>query len=310
MADFNLNPATLERDLSKAADTAMTVITTYGLKVIGAIVILVVGWILAGMAQRWILRAGSKAKRLDMTVTTFAASTFKYVVMTFTLIAVLSSFGVETTSFVAVLGAVGIAIGLALQGTLGHVASGLMLILFRPFRVGDYIEAGGVAGTVHSISLFVTEIDTADNVHVVVPNGLIWGGTMRNLHENRTRRLEIQVVISYDHDVSDAIDLVRGLIKNDNRILKTPAPVVGAMTLTESGVRLVIQVWMEREQLADVQYRLNQAIKEAFDAKGIAFAAPQRVVQVMPGQQDYQQGLAQQPAQPTSPPTPLPKPPG
>ncbi len=266
----------MEREFSRAVDAFLAAVTAYGLKVIGAIIILIVGWVVAGVVQKAIRRAGARSRRIDQTIITFASSTAKYLVVVFTLIAVLGSFGVETTSFVAVLGAAGLAIGLALQGTLGHVASGLLLIFFRPFRVGDYIEAGGVAGTVESVTLFVTEIDTIDNVHIVVPNGLIWSGTMKNFTANQNRRLELKFQISYADDVNAALGLIRAIVEKESRVLKTPAPTVGVQAFSDSGLLILGHVWVQRDNLIPVQFDLNKAVKDAFDGEGITMSFPQR----------------------------------
>lgn len=271
-----LNPAALERYLESALHTLLSAIATYGLKVIGAIIILVVGWTVAGIAQNAVQRAGARATHLDQTIVTFAASAAKYLVIVFTIIATLGSFGVQTTSFVAVLGAAGIAIGLALQGTLSHVASGLLLVFFRPFRVGDAVEAGGVSGTVRSITLFVTEIDTADNVRVVVPNGLIWSGTMRNLSFNRTRRQELRFLISYVDDIAAALERLQEIVAGDSRILKAPAPQVGVQAFADVGITVVAQVWTLAADVQAVQFDLNRAVKDAFDAEGITMSFAQR----------------------------------
>lgn len=271
-----LNPERLERHLSNAIDTFLTIITTYGLKVIGAIIILIVGWVIANVVYRAISRAGDRAKRIDRTITTFAASGAKYIVVIFTLIAVLGSFGVQTTSFVAVLGAAGLAIGLALQGTLSHVASGLLLVFFRPFRVGDYIEAGGVQGTVRSITLFVTEIDTADNIHVVVPNGLIWSGNMKNFTQNKTRRVELKVLLSYVDDVNLALKIVHELISRDDRVLEDPPPQIGVQSFADVGITIVAQLWTRLGENQAVQFDLNRAVKDAFDKAGFTMAFSQR----------------------------------
>lgn len=277
MEEFaKLNPAQIERHISKAVDTFLEVITTYGLKVIGAIIILIVGYTIANIVHRSIQRAGGRSKRIDQTITTFAASAAKYLVIIFTLISVLGSFGVQTTSFVAILGAAGLAIGLALQGTLSHVASGLMLVFFRPFRVGEFIEAGGISGTVRSITLFVTQIDTADNVHVVVPNGLIWAGNMKNFSRNPTRRLELKYLLSYVDDATLALRLVHEIVSRDERVLEEPPPQIGLMSFADIGITVVAQVWVKQPHVQAVQFDMNRAVKEAFDKHEITMSFAQR----------------------------------
>jgi small conductance mechanosensitive channel len=271
-----LNTNQIERHLLNTLDTTLAVITTYGLRVIGAIVTLVLGWIIANAVYRAISRAGVRSKRIDQTITTFAASGAKYLIVVFTLISVLGSFGIQTTSFVAVLGAAGLAIGLALQGTLSHVASGLLLVFFRPFRVGDAIEAGGVNGTVRSITLFVTEIDTADNVHVVVPNGLIWSGTMKNFTRNATRRVELKFLLSYVDDATLALKIVHEIVVRDDRVLENPPPQIGLASFADTGITIVAQIWTAPANVQAVQFDMNRAVKDAFDRKGITMSFVQR----------------------------------
>ncbi|MSO96936.1 MAG: mechanosensitive ion channel [Rhodospirillaceae bacterium] len=222
MDQIPVNSAQLERQLSQAVETAMAVVATYGLRVLGAIAILILGWIAAGIAQKEILRGFGRFKGVDQTIVTFTASIAKYAVLTFTIIAVLSSVGVQTTSFVAVVGAMGLAIGLALQGTLNHVASGVLLIVFRPFRVGDVVETAGVAGTVKAMTLFTTELASADNVKIVVPNGAILGGVIKNVTGHGTRRIDIDVPVAHSSDISKVLDIARGLVVKDSRIWLTP----------------------------------------------------------------------------------------
>lgn len=270
------NPTRIERHLTSAVDTAATMITAYGLKVIGAIILLIAGWMIAGSLHNAILRAGRRSTRVDITIFTFLASVVRYVTIIFTLVAVLSSFGVETTSFVAVLGAAGLAVGLALQGTLSHVASGVMLIIFRPFRIGDQIDAAGVEGTVRAITLFVTEIDTVDNVHIIVPNGLIWSRYIKNFSANDHRRVDLKFQISYADNVDGAIGLVKKILENDTRIQKEPAPVVGVQAMTVDGVILAAQFWVGTGAYNQMALDVNREVKAAFDREKITISFPQK----------------------------------
>lgn len=272
------NAPNLEKTMSYAIETGMGVITTYGFKVIGAVIILIVGWTVAGVVKRAITKAGNRSERLDNTLVSFFASIAKYAVLTFTLIAVLGSFGVETTSFVALLGALGLALGLALQGTLGHVASGIMLVIFRPFRIGDFIEAGGVAGTVDSVTLFTTEINTPDNVRIIIPNGAVWGGVVKNYAINPTRRLDFVIGIGYEDNIDKAMTVLRGIVDADSRILKDPPPLLAVSALADSSVNLLVRVWTLRGDFFDVNLALNKTVKAAFDAEGISIPFPQQVV--------------------------------
>ncbi len=237
---------------------------------------------MAGMVHRAIINAGKRTHRIDVTIYTFMASLAKYAVMVFTIIAMLSSFGVETTSFVAVLGAMGLAIGLALQGTLSHVASGLMLILFRPFRLGDVIEAAGVAGNVVEISLFTTEIYTADNIKVIIPNSAIWAGVIKNLSEHERRKVVIEVGVSYAADIEAVIALVHGVVESDTRVRKDPAPMVVVSRFTDAAVMLLVEAWVANADLAPVRFDLNRKIKEVFARNDVSLPAPARVSQFAP----------------------------
>lgn len=276
------NATDLEKTMSYAIETGMGVITTYGFKVIGAVIILIVGWTAAGIVKRAIVKAGNRSERFDKTLIMFFASISKYAVLTFTVIAVLGSFGVETTSFVAVLGALGFALGLALQGTLGHVASGIMLVIFRPFRIGDFIEAGGVMGTVDAITLFTTEVNTPDNVRVIVPNGAVWGGVVKNFASNPTRRLDFTIGIAYEDNIDKAMGVLRNLVDAEPRILKDPAPMLAVSTLADSSVNLLVRVWTARGDLFDVNLALNKTVKETFDKEGLSIPYPQQVVHRAP----------------------------
>jgi small conductance mechanosensitive channel len=268
------NPRKFERYLTKTLDTTMDAITVYGLKIIGATFILVIGWIIAGAVQNWILRIGRRTPRIDVTIFTFLASVGRYIVLAFTIISMMSTFGVQTTSFVAVLGAAGLAIGLALQGTLSHVASGVMLIVFRPFRIGDVIEAAGVTGTVRSITLFVSEIDSVDNVRIVVPNGLIWGRDIKNFSTNGNRRVELKFQVSFHDDIEKALKLVRDVLEADQRAARTPAPIVGVQGMMGEGVTIAAAFWLKRDDVGTAPFDINKEVKAAFDREGISIALP------------------------------------
>jgi small conductance mechanosensitive channel len=284
MADLNTlekivqNPALLEKQMVQTIEMGMTIITTYGLKVIGAVAILVIGWTIAGVVHRTIMKAGTRSHKVDITIFTFTASVVKYAILAFTLIATLANFGVETTSFVAVLGATGLAIGLALQGTLSNVAAGMMLILLRPFRVGDFVETAKTSGTVTEMSLFTTELATLENVRIVIPNNMIWADVIKNFTGNLTRRTDLIVGISYEDNIDAAITAINTVIEAEARVIKDPAPVVAVRALADSAVNLLVRYWTTREDVFEVQLALNKAIKEKFDQEGITIPFPQSVV--------------------------------
>ena len=233
----------LEQQMAETIEAVMAILATYGLSVVGAIVIFIVGWIVSCCVASSIRKAAAKSSKIDITLAAFFASLAKYGVLTFTLIAVLSRFGVETTSFVALLGALGLAIGLSLQGTLSNVASGVMLIMFRPFKVGDFIEAAGVSGTVKDITLFTTEMATGDNVKVIVPNGAVLGGTIKNFSGNATRRVDMVMGIGYGANIDHAIKTMHDIIKADSRVHGDPEPFFAVGDLADSSVNIIIRVW-------------------------------------------------------------------
>lgn len=278
MNPMNFDQAKIEKQLSTAIDTGMAVITTYGLQVVGAIVILILGWIVAGFVHRAILRSFARFSQIDQTIITFTASSAKYAVMVFTVIAVLSSVGVQTASFVAILGAMGLALGLALQGTLSHVASGFMLIVFRPFRVGDFIDAGGVSGTVREITLFATELATLENIKVFIPNGAVWGDVIKNFSGNPTRRIDVEIGISYTDSIDTAFAVAKDVVDANAMVLKEPAPVVAVSTLGDNAVNILVRVWVNQPDVLDARLALNKTLKEAFDKAGLTIPFPQRVI--------------------------------
>lgn len=268
----------LEEQMATVVEASMGILTTYGLSVIGAIVILIVGWTVAGWVAGSIRRRSAKSERIDTTLGSFFASMAKYAILAFTIIAVLSRFGVETTSFVAVLGALGLAIGLSLQGTLSNIASGVMLIIFRPFKVGDFVDTAGVSGTVKDITLFTTEMATGDNVKVIVPNGAVWGGTIKNFSGNTTRRVDMVMGIGYGSSIDHAIKTMGDIIAADDRVHGDPAPFFAVGELADSSVNIIVRVWVNAPDYWGVKFELTKAFKEAFDREGIDIPFPQTVV--------------------------------
>src|SRR5262245_24891183 len=210
----------LENQASNAANVAVTLITTYGLRVVGAIVILIVGWVASRLLYSAVLRLCERSPRVDRTVTLFLGNGARYTALVFTFVAVLTTFGIATTSFVAVLGALGIAVGLALQGTLSNLAAGIMLVLFRPFHIGDRIETANVGGTICEINLFFTEIDGDYNARIVIPNGKLWGEIVRVPTRNDTARLELRFQRPANDDIGAAMARLRELIQRDKRVLR------------------------------------------------------------------------------------------
>lgn len=268
----------MSEDLIELRDQVMEILTTYGLEVLGAIAILIVGWIIAGWARAGTRRALNRVRWMDDTVRPIFAAVVGYLVLAITLIAVLNQFGVQTASIIAVLGAAGLAVGLALQGTLSNVAAGVMLLFLRPFRVGDFVEAGGASGTVKEVGLFNTELSTPDNVYIVVPNSAIFSQDISNYSRYATRRLDIPVGVAYDTDLTRAIEVLRGTIDADGRALADPEPEVMVMELGDSAITINLRFWVNAADLWSCKWAMNKAVKEALDAAGIEIPFPQRVV--------------------------------
>ena len=230
-----------------------------------AAIILVAGFLVASWARRTIVEQSERYERLDDTLFAFLASLAKYAIIAATIIAVLSRFGVETTSFVAVLGAAGLAIGLALQGALSDLAAGAMLMLFRPFRIGQHVEAGGHAGKVKEITLFTTELTSPDNVQIIVPNGMIWAGPILNYSHHETRRVDLVFGVGYGANLKTAEGAIRRAIAAEDRILEARAPFVAVSALGDGAVEFTVQVWCDAGDYFGLRCDLTRAVKEQLD---------------------------------------------
>ena len=256
----------------------------YGVDIAGAIVLLVVGWTVAGWIRRVIRRTLDSVPVLDETLKPLIANLVRYAVLIFVLIAVLNQFGVQTTSIIAVLAATGLAIGLALQGMLANIASGVMLLFLRPFNVGEYVEAGGIAGTVAEIGLFNTEIKTSAGPGLVVPNSKIWDGPITNFSRNPTRRFDIAVGIGYDDDIDGAMALLKGLLTGDDRVLDDPEPLVVVQELGDSAVIINLRAWTRSGDYGATVWDLNKEIITELQATGYSIPFPQRDVHIVSGE--------------------------
>ena len=256
----------------------------YGVDIAGAIVLLVVGWTVAGWIRRVIRRTLDSVPVLDETLKPFIANLVRYAVLIFVLIAVLNQFGVQTTSIIAVLAATGLAIGLALQGMLANIASGVMLLFLRPFNVGEYVEAGGIAGTVAEIGLFNTEIKSSAGPGLVVPNSKIWDGPITNFSRNPTRRFDIAVGIGYDDDIDGAMTLLKGLLTGDDRVLDDPEPLVVVQELGDSSVIINLRAWTRSGDYGATVWDLNKEIITELQATGYSIPFPQRDVHIVSGE--------------------------
>ncbi|MEM9618735.1 MAG: mechanosensitive ion channel domain-containing protein [Pseudomonadota bacterium] len=244
--------------------------------VIGALVVLIVGLWVAGRIKKIAVSAMGRTGKIDETLGGFLSSLIYYGLVALVIITTLGVFGVPTTSFAAIIGAAGLAIGLALQGTLGHVASGVMMLGFRPFDVGDFVEAAGVSGSVKNIGLFTTEIATPDNKMIIVPNGKIFDDVIVNYAGYPTRRVDLVFGISYADDIDKAMALLKSELDKDDRILSDPAPVIEVGSLGDSSVDILCRPWVKGGDYWAVHWSLTKAVKQRFDAENVSFPFPSR----------------------------------
>lgn len=242
-----------------------------------ALVVLIVGWMVAGLVASVVRRRVNANEHIDNTLGNFAASMVRWVILLMVLIAVLGLFGIQATSLVAVMGAATLAIGMALQGTLSDLAAGFMLILFRPYKLGQYVDIGGTTGTVVDLNLFFTELATPDNVQVIVPNGQAWGTIISNYSHHATRRVDLTFGIDYGDDADKAMEVILATAKSDPRVLVDPAPWVRVTNLGDSSVDLTARIWCEAADYWDLKFALTKAVKDAFDAAGISIPYPHQV---------------------------------
>jgi len=268
----------MDQQIQDVIQQVYTVLATYGLNVVGALVIIIVGFIAAGWARKTVERAFSRSKRADPTLTRFFGSLVRYAIIAFVIIAALQQFGVEATSLVAVFGAAGLAIGLALQGTLSNVAAGVMLLMFRPFKIGDFVDVGGKAGTVKEVGLFTTEMATGDNVKVIIPNGQIWGQAIMNYSANPTRRVDLVMGIDYADNIDTAMATINRVIGEESRAMSDPEPVVVVGELADSSVNIIVRVWCNAGDYWGMRWDLTKQLKEQLEADGCSIPFPQRTV--------------------------------
>jgi small conductance mechanosensitive channel len=271
----------MEKDIMRFVESTSDLLLSYGLDVLGAVILLIAGWIVAGFVKRRLRHVFLQSGRIDETLAPFLANAVRYAVLAVVLVLVLGQFGVQTASIIAVLGAAGLAIGLALQGTLQNVAAGLMLLFLRPFKVGDYVEAGGGAGTVDEITLFVTEMRTFDGVYLSVPNADIWNSAIKNYSRLPTRRLDVLVGVAYDDDIDRAMEVLEGLLTGDERVLKDPAPQVMVMELADSSVNLNMRCWATTGDYWGLLWDLNKRAKDRLEAAGLTIPFPQHDVRLV-----------------------------
>jgi len=250
------------------------VIFHYGMNILFAIITLIIGLMVARLVAGGVSKVLTK-RELDKTIIDFISSMVRYVVIAFVVIAALSRIGVETTSFVAIIGAAGLAVGLALQGSLSNFASGVLIIALRPFKAGEYIEAAGTAGVVESVQIFSTTLTTADNKYVVVPNSSILGGNIVNYSRKPTRRIDLMIGVSYSADLAKTKAVLEAVLAANSKVLPTPAPQVAVAELADSSVNLVVRPWVNGGDYWPVRFELMEAIKNGLDEAGIDIPFPQ-----------------------------------
>jgi small conductance mechanosensitive channel len=246
----------------------------YGVNILSALLILFIG----NMITKGIANGVAKVLRkkdMDEAVVEFLHSLVRYLLFVIVLIAALGRIGVQTASVVAVIGAAGLAVGLALQGSLSNFAAGVLIVAFRPFKSGDFVEIGGVSGSVESIQVFSTILNTPDNKMVVVPNSSVIGGAITNYSRHATRRIDFVIGVSYDADLKHTKAVLTRVIEAEDRILKDPAPTIGVLTLADSSVNFAVRPWVKTEDYWGVYFDLLQAIKEELDKENIGIPYPQ-----------------------------------
>lgn len=264
-------------------DAWLPLILQYGSQLLLALLTLLVGWWIIGRITGRALALMEK-RNIDRTLHGFVGNLLGMGLKVLLLISVAGMVGVQTTSFIAVLGAAGLAIGLALQGSLANFAGGVLILFLRPFKAGEYIEAQGVAGTVDTISIFHTVLKTPDNKTVIVPNGSLSNGNIINYSRQPTRRVDINLGIDYGDDVKQARSLLLALAQADSRVLKDPEPVVWLASLGDNSVNLSLRMWTRTEDFWGVFWDIQEQAKESFDANGITIPFPQRTVHLVPQQ--------------------------
>jgi len=268
-------------DLSTTWDNILEMLRTtgleFGINLITAIAIFYIGRIVVRLLTRG-LRKVMQAQEIDKTLESFVCNLASIVLLTFVIIASVSALGIQTTSFIAVLGAAGLAIGLALQGSLSNFASGVLIVMFRPYKVGDWVEAAGVAGTIVEVQILTTVFRTGDNKSIIVPNGQVMNSVITNYSANDQRRVDMVVGVSYDDNLDKVRATLEDLIAADDRILDDPACTIAVAELADSSVNFVVRPWVKSGDYWGVKFDLTEAIKKRFDKEGIAFPFPQQDV--------------------------------
>lgn len=245
----------------------------YGTAILGALAIFIIGKLAAKWMKRS-LRVILRRGKMDETLVTFLSNVVYFLLLAVVIIAALGQLGVETTTVAAIFAAAGLAIGLSLQNSLSNFASGVLIIAFRPFKVGDYITAGGQSGVVEEVNIFTTNLKTPDNIGVIVPNSAITASSILNFNANETRRLDMTIGISYKDDVGRAKQIIQATLDEDSRILRDPEPVVAVLALADFSVNIAVRPWTKTSDYWNVWFELHEKIKARFDSEGITIPSP------------------------------------
>jgi len=271
------------QDMNKYVEMLQTLAMSYGLQLIAAIVIFVIGKLLAKVLSRALGRAMQRAKT-DEILVKFVVNIAYAALLAFVILAALAQLGIQTTSFIAILGAAGLAIGLALQASLSNFAAGVMLIIFRPFKVGDFIEAASTSGVVEEILIFSTKMKSPDNKQLYVPNGSILSGTIVNYSAKAQRRVDMVFGCGYGDDIKQAKALLEQIVADNPLVLDDPAPTIGVLELGDNSVNFAVRPWVKTADYGDAYFQITQAVKQGFDEAGISIPFPQRDVHLIPNE--------------------------
>jgi small conductance mechanosensitive channel len=256
-----------------------TVGVSFGIKIIAAIAIFYIGRLIAKVVTNGV-RKMMVAQEVDKILESFVSNLVYSLLMLFVIIAAINQLGVQTTSLIAIMGAAGLAVGLALQGSLANFASGVLIVMFRPYKVGDFVEAAGISGSVVQVQILTTVLKTGDNKQIIVPNGQIMSSIITNFSANDTRRVELTIGIGYDDDIDKARDTIQDFVDADDRIFKDPACLIAVSELADSSVNFLVRVWVKSGDYSGVKFDMIEAIKKRFDKEGISFPYPQQDVHI------------------------------
>ncbi|MEM8603749.1 MAG: mechanosensitive ion channel domain-containing protein [Cyanobacteria bacterium P01_H01_bin.121] len=268
------------QDLSTFLEVGQDLITRFGLNIIAAIVIFLLGQWVAGFAKRLVRRLMSKSQ-VDPTLISFGSTLTHYGILVFAVVAALNRLGVQTASLIAIVGAAGLAVGLALQGSLSNFAAGTLIVMFRPFNVGDLIEAAGVLGSVEEIQLFTTAVITLDNKRVIIPNSSLTADNIANYTSTGKLRVDTVIGVAYDADIDQVKQVIADTLQSDPLVLSDPEPTVAVLELADSSVNFAVRPWAKPEDYWSVYFNTYENVKKRLDAEGITIPFPQRDVHLL-----------------------------